>query len=390
MSQSLLEKPKLQSVKQRSKTKLFWNTKEHNLLSNALGYNTHNKFMRKYSERFFDLTEDADIAMTITPADQFTPVPDKINVLFTMWEFLDLPKTYIKGIAKADALIVPCNFCRDLFRRYTDKPIYVCWEGVDVNAYKHHQRTMPNISIGEKFRFLWVGAPNPRKGYPLVVEATKIIEQMPNVELYFKTTVSESSRWESLKAIWKNKKSFLPPFHKLDIVARKIKRIFKPGLADKLKVYGKHKNVIFDTRFLSFKDLIGLYNSAHCFLLPTFGEGWGLTLSEAMATGAPCIATQCTGTADFFDEQVGYTIKYEIKEQELQNYDLTARGYFPDTRDMVRHMMHVMQNYKEALGKGKKASSRILNKFTWERSALRLHEIIKTIKEGVGQDETEE
>jgi len=363
-----------------NRLKIHWITQEHNLVANALGYNTHNKFMRKYCQQILDFDENSRVTMTITPADQFIPVSGKFNILFTMWEFLDLPKTYIKGINKADAIIVPSRFCKDLFKRYTDKTVEVCWEGVEAKKFPFYQRRFPDFKTGERFRFLWVGAPNPRKGYPLIQEAIKVIEAVPQVEIYIKTTMPILSWKQTFINAWRKRKLiFRRDFREkwLRSLIRSIRRIPKPYYANQLKIVGRHKNIIFDTRFLTFEELVQLYNSAHCFLLPTFGEGWGLTLCEAMATGCPCIATAVTGCADFFNEQVGYPLAWEIKEQELQNYDLKTQGYVPDTKDLIEKMIYVIRHYPEALKKGKRASTLIHRKFTWMNSARRLEELIR-------------
>lgn len=366
------------------RVKIHWTTQEHNLVANALGYNTHNKYMRKHAQRVMDFDEKAEVALTITPADKFKPVPGKFNILFSMWEFLDLPKTYIEGINRADALVVPCRFCKDLFSRYTNVPIHVCWEGIEPEQYPYFERERP--LPGKPFRFLWVGAPNPRKGYPLVLEAVKMVENIPQMEIYIKTTMPQISWLDLVKIIWKKRDRIFNPKTKdvetvnvRNALVRSIRRIPKPYYANQIKRMGKHGNIIFDARFLPFEELLELYRSAHCFILPSFGEGWGLTLSEAMATGAPCIATRMTGTEDFFDDTVGFTLKHSVREQTLRDYDLTTRGYIPDTEDMIKKMLYVYKNYDEALRRGRKASNRIHSKFTWERSARRLKEIIKDV-----------
>lgn len=357
------------------KIRLHWRNPDDIVLSNALGYSTHNKFMKKYSEQYFDYDETSDIALNITSADKFVPIPGKYNILFSMWEFFDLPQTYIRALQQADLIIVPSRFCRDLFKRYTDKPVEVCFEGVEAQNYPFYQRKFP--APGEKFRFLWVGAPNPRKGYPLVLEAIKLYEQIPEVEIYLKTTVQKNSILTSIGNIIKHKERIFKDENGKVSLGRALNRMPKPGLDDRVMRWGKYENIVVDTRYLSFKELIDLYNSAHCFLLPTFGEGWGLTLCEAMATGAPCIATPITGSADFFDGYVGFPIGYDIHEFELENYNLKTRGYIPRTEDMVNAMEFVRFNYDYALRLGEKASYRIRNKFTWEQSARRLYELVK-------------
>lgn len=369
------------------KLKVHWVTQEHNITGNALGYATHNKFMRKYSEAYMEFDDTSNIALHIVPADQFHPIPGKFNILFSMWEFLDLPDTYIENLKKADHIIVPSSFCRDLFKPIVDVQVDVCYEGVEAESYPFHKR-----SKNGKFRFLWVGAPNPRKGYPWLIQAAKMIEKMPNVEIYLKTTMPKMSWKKTFVNAWKKRKLFFtnPTVKSKDnigftrawwqSIVRAIRRIPKPYYAGRLKTWGKHKNIHLDSRYLSFDELIELYNSAHCFVLPHCGEGWGLTLCEAMATGAPCIATPTTGCADFFDDSVGFPLDYREEKQDLDNYDLKdARGYVPNMDSVIANMMFVMNNYKLALNKGEKAHRRISTKFTWEKSGRRLNEILRGI-----------
>ena len=356
----------------QKKPKIHWATFSDNFIGNAYGYSYHNSMMQKHIEKYVEFDPTADIVVQITPADKFIPIPGKFNVLFTMWEFLDLPESYINAMDKADLILVPCSFCKDLFKRYTKKPIKVVWEGVDPEIYRYHERK-PTVP----FRFLWVGAPNPRKGYPLILESVKVLEQMDGVELYIKTTVPKMNWIQTLQNCWKHRKEIFKDGDRRLSFWRMLARIPRPQLADKVIRYGRKKNIVFDTRKLPLNELIDLYNSAHCFIMPSFGEGWGLTLSEAMATGAPCVATSHTGTADFFDEKVGYVIKHSVVEQELKNYKLTTSGYCPDTESMLQQMFSVMRDYRKALRIGRAASTRILKDFTWDNSAKHMANILR-------------
>jgi glycosyltransferase involved in cell wall biosynthesis len=374
------------------KTKLFWATGESDQVGNAFGYRHHNTMMKKYSEQYFEYTLSAKIAMQIVPMDYFTKIPGKFNIAFSMWEFQDLPPAYIKNMYKADAFIVPSSFCRDLFMRYTDKPVYVCWEGIEPEKYPFHNRVDSYnevVSKKRRFRFLWVGAPNVRKGYPIVLESTKLFQEIPNTEIYLKTTVPPISYKNMWRSIWRNRKDIFnwdrgKRESYLQAIGRMIQRIPRPQLNDRVFTYGKYKNVIMDTRRLSQQELTELYNSAHCFLLPTLGEGWGLTLCEAMATGCPSIASAVTGCADFFNDDVGYPIQTVQYEQDMtKEYKLKTKAHIPQAKDMCEKMIFVLQNYGKALAKGQKASALVHKKFTWQNSAKRLHEIIKEIEKNV-------
>ena len=364
--------------KAKTRPRICWAVKPSDVVANAFGYATHNRYMMDYGARYIDYDDDAPVALHIVSADYFRPIPGKINILFSMWEFLDLPPSYIKAIEQADAIIVPSTFCQTVFKQYTSKPVYICFEGVDEKQFVYHQRQKP---LADKFRFLWVGAPNPRKGYPIILETIKVFEQHKGIEIYLKTTVPEINYWTMIRNFFKNWRSILHDGKKWVSLGRMLTRMPRPSLSNSVKVMGRHKNVIFDTRLLSKTDLVKLYNSAHCFVLPSLGEGWGLTLIEAMATGCPCVAPMHTGIADFFDWNTGYIIKCETRDFNLENYNVKTKGFVPDTLDCAEQMIHVFSNYKEALRKGRRASEKVRSLFTWDRSARRLAQILTEVQE---------
>lgn len=349
--------------------KVNWITRVNNLSGNALGYDTMVSSLLKYSKGLIEHDENSPIALQLCPAEFFDPIPGKYNVLFTMWESYCIPSVYKLAMMNADAVITPSRFCRDVFAPYCKRRPDVNWLGVNMNKYSYFKRENPFLKK-KPFRFMWCGAPNPRKGYPFILEAVKIFKNVPNIEIYIKTT-ADSVDWNLIE---KKKDEFKSDPERSEAYDRIMEA------KDKLKSYikfGKHNNIIYDMRRLHPLELIDLYKSAHCFVLPNMGEGWGLTLSEAMATGAPCIATGKTGEMDFFNDNVGYTIKTDIKDLDLANYNLKSRVHVPDTKDFIDKMFYVMKHYGEAFRKGQKASARIKNNFTWEKSAKRLHELLK-------------
>jgi glycosyltransferase involved in cell wall biosynthesis len=329
----------------------------------AYGYSNHNKQLTTALENngvVFD--DNSDISLMLVPAGAYKPIEGKYNILYTMFEATDIPPSWVEPVNQADLIIVPCEHNRKVFKRFTKKPVEVCLEGTKPDMFTYKER-----KFEKPFTFLWFGASNQRKGYVHTIYAwTELKKHYPeiakNCRLYMKTTQTETGSriigYENGMPIYKE----MPA-----------ERIFQTD------------DVTVDTRKVSEEELVKIYHDAHCFLFPTMGEGFGLTLAEAMSTGLPCIYTPWSGPVDFISPKEGYPLKFKI----LPVYaDFVPCGGDPDNNyktfsasalipDLMKRMVQVYSDYDTALIKGKRAAERIRKEITWNISARRLIDIIK-------------
>lgn len=108
------------------------------------------------------------------------------------------------------------------------------------------------------------------------------------------------------------------------------------------------KDVIFPTKFNPMQGfpvpvLNQFYSSADAYITTHLGEGWGLTVVEAMAAGCPVIAPSNTSMPEILGDNRGYL--YECKEKTF----VDGSGYRPLGRmeDILEQMRLCYQDWKD-------------------------------------------
>jgi glycosyltransferase involved in cell wall biosynthesis len=111
-----------------------------------------------------------------------------------------------------------------------------------------------------------------------------------------------------------------------------------------------------------------IYNCSDCIISTTLGEGWGLAWPEAMATKTPIIFPDNTALTENITEDRGYLVNSGTTTNLttiLPNDNEIVRS-LTDIDDMVEKMLHVHNNYDEALKKADTAYNWITTKMDWQ------------------------
>ncbi len=353
---------------------ILWANAINDPKGDGYGYSNHTRQMMHALQRAgveisTALDGSAKIAVHLTPADFYEPIPGMVNVLFTMVETATIPgHLQIERERQPDVFIVPCEHNRRIFKQfYRGKPVHVCPEGINPAEFPYYERKEP--AKNKPFRFLFVGALNDRKGLTRI--ANLFNEWLgggdlpDNAQLYLKTT--------NLIDIGLSEIHYLKPDEK-----RVNFKGYRPAPGENPVL----PSMVIDQRNIDTAELCKLYHSAHAFILPTTGEGWGLTLHEALATGCPAIWTHWSGPVDYADAAIGFPIK-KITMTPIEFADGgRSTGTLPDITEIKKRMRHIYDNYPEALKRGKKASDRMHNQFTWDHAAQRFVEILAAVQGG--------
>ena len=293
-----------------------------------------------------EIDPEAQIAVHHCPPHCFKPLPGKVNVLWCAWEFPELIPVEREGLGRAHIVFATARFLVDVFEKDTGVPALYAPQGIRVDAFPYKARRKPSTKLGRRFRYLWVGAPNDRKGFQHLLAAWQAFHHDPTCELYLKTTFEHTSM--------------------------------------KSARYG---NITVDAMPMSDQELCALYHSAHCFVFPSMGEGFGFTLGEAMATGLPCIYTPATALEELCKPQCGYPLKFTwdrcFEMDDLRGGKIKLVAANADAGHLVQLMAFVRKHYGAALDMGRRAGARVRAKFTWEQAGQALRARLTLVHESM-------
>ena len=175
-------------------------------------------------------------------------------------------EVYGEEARKADYHIVASSYSTQalVFDNISQNRIFKVPYGVDDNRFLKSNRSYSQ----EKLQVLFVGEVNQRKGIRQVLEAAKVINS--------------------------------------DKVVFNIVGLGKEYCSE---LNSEYESYVHFLGRVPYEELLHQFSSSHIFLFPTMGEGFGLVLLEAMASGLPVITTEnCGGKDIVVNEQNGFII----------------------------------------------------------------------------------
>lgn len=238
-------------------------------------------------------------------------------------------RVFKTAIQKSLKILVPSEFVKkELTEEWnvSQEKVTVTPEGVDdaiaVNASKISQKQISSIlnkfNIKQPFIF-YVGNAHPHKNVEGLINSFKNLKKSyPNLQLVL--SGADHYFWQ------------------------------------RLKKEHTSTDIIF-TGFITDSELAGLYKSTEVFVLPSFEEGFGIPLLEAMAIGCPVVCSDAGSLKEVGGDASIYFNPRDIKE-------------------MSEKIALVLENSslrKDLISKGKKR----VKLFSWERLAKQTLEVYK-------------
>jgi len=219
------------------------------------------------------------------------------------------------------------NECDEL---WTPSPVIAQWmmdAGVtkDVKVYQHGVESLwtpRKRSLKGRFRTFHHGAEALRKGSDLAMQAQMKVLWDEYAQIVFKSTVADFAIRGS---------------HRMDIV---------PGR-------------------LPIDELVALYHSANLMVYPSWGEGFGLTPLQAMATGMPVLITKGWAPYEYLLED------YQLIDSELVptpaewEHVHPGKMFKPDFDDLCDKLRYQFDNRVELAEKAFSLAPRVHKDYNW-------------------------
>jgi glycosyltransferase involved in cell wall biosynthesis len=270
-------------------------------------------------------------------------LPSDRLVVYNMWASTQIPPEIVDAINDTASLCcVPCRQNVEMFRDAGVRiPLQVLPHGVDGERFPLLNRPR---HADDPFVFGTISDGSYRKGIDVLVRAFR----------------GEFAPHEPVRLILKNSGGY--PVADAD--DPRIEQF--PGLDSQA-------------------DLLPLLGRMDAFVLPSRGEGFGLTGLEAMATGLPVIATNWSGPADYLDLADSLPLDYRLVDapgttEPTHRFDgLWAE---PDEAHL-RHLLRWAYAHRdEAAAMGRRAADRVRRDWTWDRAARILRDDLDALAAG--------
>ena len=249
------------------------------------------------------------------------------------WELEDLPPSMHPAFHYVDEVWAVSEFTRRAIAKISPRPVF---------AFPH--AVIPPVAA-DGFDLAELGIPNDRFVFLFSFDLLSVFERKNPLGLIdaFETAFEPEEG----------------PLLVLKVMGGEHRAVDLERL--KMRVASRPDVVIID-RSLPQAQNAALTKRSNCYVSLHRSEGFGLSMSEAMALGKPVIATAYSGNLDFMDEENSFLVPFTPTEvpKGCEPYPSGARWADPMTGEAARLMRLVYENPDLAAAKGRRARESIL------------------------------
>ena len=182
-------------------------------------------------------------------------------------------KNFYSNVKKSDMIITGSEFTKkEIIKElnFDQKNIRVIYHGVDSSVFKKYESVETDLNLPKKF-ILSVGSIEPRKNLIGLLKAYNLLSKEIKEEYHLVIVGFKG---------WNN--------------------------SEIMQLINKNSKYIHYLGYISDKELAIVYNLASLFVYPSFYEGFGLPVAEAMACGVPVLTSNVSSLPEVGADAVLY------------------------------------------------------------------------------------
>lgn len=297
------------------------------------------------------------------------------------------------AILDADAVIAVSHGTKaDILRAYPDvspERVHVIYNGIDLNEYQYTPKKDALLKYGvdpKKPYILFVGRITRQKGVTHLVDAIRYLPPGTQVVLCAGAPDTPEIATEVRDKVEALRRE-TPGSHSMDDhalhaqVTRDGGQAFSTG-----DPTGRGHNIVWIEQMVTKQEAIQLYSHCCVFCCPSVYEPFGIINLEAMACGAPVVASATGGILEVVvdearnkesgDEPTGYLVPFDPDED-------TGFPTDPErfARELASHLRTLMENRELAKKFGAAGRRRVEKIFGWPAIARQTVELYRSLVE---------
>jgi glycosyltransferase involved in cell wall biosynthesis len=303
-----------------------------------LNDNYEDGLIKKIMECSKKLEPPYDITFQLQLPDEWNPELGKINIGMSAVVETDRcnPK-WIDACNRMSHVIVPSNFTKSVLKRsgILTTPVSVIPEWFDKNIEAENFKEIDLGNIDTDFNFLVISQLN----------SNNALDDRKNIFNTIRWICEEFNGDQSVGVFLKTNSGKGTTIDK---------KITKNIMQQMIKAFGKKEfpRIYLIHGNMEKEEVASLYahDKINCFVSATRGEGYGLPIVDAAASGMPVVATNWSGHLDFLGDKftkINYTLS-EIRD-EKEDKRIFFKGFRwaqPDENDFKEKIRNVFKDYK--------------------------------------------
>jgi glycosyltransferase involved in cell wall biosynthesis/tetratricopeptide (TPR) repeat protein/predicted O-methyltransferase YrrM len=307
------------------------------------------------------VSRPADVHVRHAWPPDFKP-PDRGHwVMIQPWEFGSLPKAWVGPLTnQIDEVWAYTRYVRECYIQSgvpADR-VRLIPLGVDTELFTSEGPTLP-LQTAKSFKFLFVGGTIFRKGFDILLEAYgKAFTAQDDVCLVVKEMGARS-------------------FYRGQTAEAALETFRERANAPEVELLDRE---------LTAEELAGLYRACDCLVHPYRGEGFGLPIAEAMATGLPVIVTGMGAALDYCNGDRGYLVlarMVNLPNKRLGDLETVNQPWLaePDRNELVNLIRYVHEHPEEARAKGKTGQAFVRQSLTWDHTVFAIERRLEALRQ---------